>query len=71
MSESMENKVFTEVAEDKEHYTNILLSLRLEKNELPVTNDVIEFYPEVIDKVVVKRKFYYINGKLDKVRLYV
>ena len=67
----MENKVQIEVIEEKEDYKNVIFFGRIDKSELPVVNDIVDFYPDVIAKCVIKRRMLYIEGRLDTVKLYV
>lgn len=67
----MENKVHIEVIEEKTHYNNIIFSTKIDKSDLPITNDIIDFYPDVEARLVIKRRMMYVKGKLDTVKLYV
>lgn len=67
----MENKVQIEVIEEKADYNNVIFFAKIDKSELPIKNDIIDFYPEVEARRVIKRRMMYVEGKLDTVKLYV
>lgn len=67
----MENTVHIEVIEEKADYNNVIFFAKINKSDLPVVNDIIDFYPDVEARRVIKRRMMYVEGKLDTVKLYV
>jgi hypothetical protein len=69
--EMEENKIYVEVAEDKGDCVNIFFSMNVDRAELPQKGDIIESYPNLPERTVIKRKLEYNQGKLIKARIYV
>lgn len=65
------NKVFVSFLEEKENYTNQVYSSTMDKEDIPATGDVVEIWPDIVDKTVIKRKLKYFEGTLTEVKIYI